>query len=123
MKFTTLIIGCAALGLTGCMNTESTEMAVKPAMSDSAYAPLIGKRLVSGDTTFILNADGTMGGEINGQTVVGTYKITGDESCSTYTAPDFLTGREYCSVPAITGNTLVFNRRDGTQSPVYTIEG
>lgn len=92
-------------------------------LSKSAYAPLIGKRLVSEEATFILNTDGTMGGMIRGEAVVGTYKINGDESCSTYTAPEFLTGREFCSVPAFSGNTVVFNRRDGTKSATYTIEG
>lgn len=123
MKFVSLTIVCSALVVAGCSTTTDAEMAAKPAVTESAYAPLIGKQLVSDGVTFIINADGTMSGQARGEAVVGTYKIDGDESCSIYTAPEFLTGREFCSVPTITGNTVVFNRRDGTTSPVYTIKG
>ena len=84
--------------------------------------PVIGKRLVAGEFTFIFQADGTMGGEARGETVVGTYDATASEVCSLYTAPTFLTGREYCSVPTFGDGTVTFNRRDGSTSPAYQIQ-
>ncbi len=126
--FATTFLVCAAVTLSGC-NTD-TEMTDAP-KSEEAMAmavgtvvdPLIGKRLVSEAATFIINADGTMGGEIRGEAIVGTYVANATETCSTYSAPEFLTGRDWCSVPEIDGDTVIFNRRDGTTSPAYAIQG
>lgn len=90
--------------------------------NDNAVSPLIGKRLVGENATFIFNADGTVDGQFRDEAIVGTYKASAVESCSIYTAPKQLTGREYCSTPVISGNTVVFNRRDGSNSGSYTIK-
>ncbi len=127
MKFDKLCV----LGLLGFVAacTPEAEMAEAPsaevamAANTSVVTPLIGKRLVGETATFIINADGTMGGNVRGEAVVGSYVATSTETCSTYTAPEFLTGREWCSVPVIEGNTVVFNRADGSQSPTYEIQG
>lgn len=97
----------------------STSVAVAP----TVVTPLLGKRLVDNDITFIINADGTMGGEFKGKPIVGIYKADSNVSCSTYTAPKELTGREFCSRPVISGNTLVFHRQDGSKSSTYEIHG
>ena len=90
----------------------------------SAIDALIGKELVSENgTVFLFNADGTMGGSLGGEDVVGEYRADATEVCSTYSAPEQLTGQQFCSVPEIEGNTVVFNRRDGSQSQTYTIGG
>ncbi|MCG7493571.1 hypothetical protein [Thalassobius sp. Cn5-15] len=107
----------AILPLAACMTATETS-------NPTAVDPLLDKQLVSAEgTIFILNADGTVSGEIKGDPVVGSYTTTATEVCSTYSAPDFLTGREYCSTPVIEAGTVVFNRRDGTKSAVYAIEG
>lgn len=92
--------------------------------SGSAVDPFLGKVIASeGGTSFLFAADGTIEGTFRGEApIVGTYTADGREVCSTYSSPEQLTGREYCSVPDITGNQIVFNRRDGSQSPVYVIQ-
>lgn len=95
-----------------------------PSMEATAADQLIGKQLVSdtGDT-FLFNSDGTIGGSLRGEAIAGTYTADAAEICSTYTAPEFLVGREFCSTPAMDGDSIIFNRRDGTQSQSYTIGG
>jgi len=83
----------------------------------------LGACVPSGENTFIFNANNTVGGQLNGQPVVGTYTANANEVCSAYTAPQRLAGQELCSVPVIDGGTVVFNRRNGSSSPVYTIGG
>lgn len=85
---------------------------------------LIGTQLVASDgSVFLFNQDGTVGGNFRGEQIVGTYEANAQEVCSTYSEPKNLTGREYCSAPQISGDTLIFNRRDGSQSQPYKIGG
>lgn len=107
-------IVAAVLAVAGCMET-GTE--AKPTVMD----PLKGKTIQSETATFIIGADGTMGGTMRNQDIVGVYKADDKVSCSTYTAPDVLTGREWCSVPVVAGDTVVFHRTDGTKSPEFKI--
>jgi hypothetical protein len=119
LKITTFLV-ISALGLSACQTTTTTPAAAivsEPTVMD----PLIGKSLVGENITFIVNADGTMGGTARDLPVVGTYSANAAETCSTYSSPEFLAGREFCSIPIISGDTVVFNRRDGSQSQVYTI--
>ena len=125
MRLFSATVIATALTLAACTPELDTATASAPADNGAATVvdPLIGKRLVSGDTTFIINANGTMGGEVNGEPVVGVYKADAKESCSTYSSPEFLVGREFCSTPMISGNTVIFHRRDGSKSQPYTING
>ena len=108
-----------ALLLVACAETTTTSTTVGP----PAVEQLIGKQLVAENgTIFQLNRDGTMSGTLNGEDVVGVYTIDGAETCSTYTAPAVLVDGEYCSVPQIDGDTVVFNRLDGSTSQPYTIQ-
>ncbi|WP_425041176.1 hypothetical protein [Primorskyibacter sp. S187A] len=117
MKLLVPTLAAAALALAACAPEEEMMM------SDAA-APYVGKQLVSDDgTVFLFGADGTVGGTIRGEAIMGSYSATAKEICSTYSAPDFLTGREYCSTPVQNGNTVVFNRRDGSSSQPYEIKG
>ncbi|MEH6478396.1 MAG: hypothetical protein V7727_22075 [Sneathiella sp.] len=122
MKLLTTIAIAATFVLSACDTTTSSGTTSSPAGIEKVSDPLVGKRLVSGTSTLIINPDGTMGGEIREEAVVGTYTSNEKEICSTYSSPDFLTGKEFCSVPVIVGDTVVFNRRDGSQSPAYTIQ-
>ncbi|PWJ22421.1 hypothetical protein [Jannaschia seohaensis] len=108
---------CSGLLLTGCVETDGTSTA-------TTAGAVIDQRLVSdqGDI-FLIRSDGTVGGSLRGEPTVGTFTTDGREICSTYTSPPSLTGREFCSVPEIDGNRVIFNRRDGSQSQPYTIEG
>ena len=118
MKHFTITAIASAVLLSAC---ASEPTAPQPTAAD----PFIGKRLVSdsGDVVFLYNSDGTVGGEFRGDDVVGEYTAYATEICTTFSAPDLLAGREYCSKPDFDGNTGVFNRRDGTQSARYTVEG
>lgn len=118
----TLLTMTAVTAVLGACTPDSSAP-VTAAPQASVMAPLVGKQLVTDSVTFIVGADGTMGGTFKGEPVVGTYTATATESCSIYTSPEALTGREFCSVPVITGNTVVFNRRDGSVSPAYSIQG
>lgn len=118
MKSTTLaaLIGSAFVTLSACDMPGSDQPSVVDALLDKSLTTDNGAMLV-------IQSGGTMSGTIRGEQVVGEYTANATEICSTYSAPDFLTGREFCSVPEITGNTVVFQRRDGSTSPVYTIGG
>lgn len=124
MNFVKLALGVSILALSACATfggkTEAPAVAREATVVDS----LVGKRLVTGsDAVIMFNADGTMGGTMRGEPVAGAYDADAARVCSTYTSPAILVGREFCSTPVIDGNTVVFNRADGSQSPVYTIEG
>lgn len=117
MTFRLLPALATALALGACETTTGMQEA-------SAVTPLLGERLVAENgTEFLFNADGTVGGEIDGAPIAGTYTAEGGEICSTYTAPPSLAGQEFCSVPSIEGDAVTFDRRDGSQSQSYVIGG
>lgn len=110
--------------LSGCLADPEADMA--DASMEASMAPelavnqFIGKPLVNEEgTTFLFNADGTVGGSFRGEDVVGVYESTATEICSSYTAPEALDGLSVCSTPDVTGNQVVFNRRNGSQSDPY----
>jgi len=110
-----------ALLLAACQSTDTPSQA-----APTAVTPFLGKTLVAdGGTTFIFNDDGTVSGKFRGEAdIVGTYSATATEICSSYTAPDnFVDIGEICSVPDIKGDTVIFTRRNGSQSPPYKITG
>lgn len=109
------------LGLAGCDAATDTA-AENTIVAGGAAAQFFDKSLVAENgTTFLFNPDGTVGGVFNGAAIDGTYTASASEICSSYTSPAALTGREFCSTPEIDGDTVVFNRRDGTTSQPYTI--
>lgn len=113
-----LAIACISIVTLGACDTATSTQA--PTVVD----PLIGKRLAAADgTVFLIQPDGTMGGQLGGAEIVGTYTANATESCSVYTAPEQLTGREFCSTPQIEGDTVIFLRRDGTKSQPYKVTG
>lgn len=126
MKFKRIYIFCALVALTGCAantNVQENTEATSAVSEINAIDQIVGKRLVANNgTVFLLRADGTMGGTIDGEKVVGVYKVNGNESCSTYTSPKSLTDREFCSTPVIKKGSVVFHRRDGSKSQKYKIE-
>jgi hypothetical protein len=108
------VIACVAM-LAAC---DTTPAGTTPTVVDS----LIGKKLTAGDTILVLNPDGTIGGSSRGSALIGNYSATSAQICSSYSAPKGLAGLgEICSVPVIAGDTVIFNRTDGTKSPLFTI--
>ena len=110
----------STLLLAACQTTTSSTESAAPTVVD----PLIGKTLVTGNTTFIFNPDGTVGGNFRGEAdIVGVYSADATQVCSSYSAPSNFAGLgEICSVPVISDGTVVFNRTNGSTSPVYTIQ-
>ena len=82
MRLFSATVIATALTLAACTPELDTATSSAPADSIAATVvdPLIGKRLVSGDTTFIINANGTMSGEVNGEPVVGVYEADAENS-------------------------------------------
>ena len=111
-------LAMASLGLAACTEAPTTQTS----STASAIDPLVGKNLVSENATFIFDRDGTFGGNFRGEPIVGTYTASATEICSTITEPENIAG-ERCSTPEYNGNTVIFNRRDGSQSALYQIEG
>lgn len=115
MKYLATGFLCATLTVAGCATVPE-----RPSAADQ----FIGKSLVAEDgTTFLFQPAGVVGGTIRGEDIVGTYTSSATEICSTYSSPDFLTGREFCSTPDVSAGVVVFNRRDGSQSQAYRIDG
>ncbi|EPX83906.1 hypothetical protein Salmuc_01681 [Salipiger mucosus DSM 16094] len=118
-----VFLALVGLGVAACQATPEN-MGSQTMETATVVDTFIGKRLVTENGgVFLFNPDGTVGGSLRGEEIVGTYTADTQEVCSTYSAPEFLTGREFCSVPVISDNTVVFERRDGSSSPVYMIEG
>ena len=109
----------AILALAGCLQ----QMGIGQTSENSGVSDLVGKRLIAKNIFFSVNEDGTMIGEFEGDPIVGTYRLTGSEICSSYTTPARFVGQEFCSTPQFSDNTVVFLRRDGSKSPTYRIEG
>ncbi|SMX30184.1 hypothetical protein TRP8649_04326 [Pelagimonas phthalicica] len=116
---TIFAISLAAVSLLTACQTVTPDAA-----PTTAVTPLVGKKLMADNgLVIIMNADGTVSGTARGEDIDGTYVATAKEVCSTYAAPEFLAGKEFCSEPQIDGNTVVFLRRDGSKSATYTIGG
>jgi hypothetical protein len=108
----------ALLATSACMETSGT------AENANAATPLVGKTLTSANgTIFTFDGNGNVGGALDGSTIVGTYEADAIQICSTYSEPARLAGSEFCSVPDIDGDTVIFRRTDGSQSQPYTISG
>jgi len=123
MKWTTLPI-FLAVGLTlGACAPTAQNPDVTSSQGTTAVDRFVGKRLVASEAVFLYKDDGTIGGTLRGERVVGTYTADARELCSTYSEPEILRNREFCSTPAFDGNEVVFTRRDGSQSVLYRIEG
>lgn len=122
MKFISTLIASSVLLLGACQSTTTAPMEAIP--TGSVISPLIGKTLVSeSGASFVYNADGTIGGNMSGEAVTGTYTVHATDACSVFATPANLKGKEFCSTPKINGDTVVFHRRDGSTSPAYKIGG
>ncbi len=126
MKFSTVMLTCVCFMSVGCATTQAVQgenEATTGGVASGSLDDIIGKSLVSDNgTVFIVGADGTMGGTLNGEQVVGVYVREGSAMCSTYTSPKTLSGREFCSTPVFENGTVVFHRRDGTKSQTFRVE-
>jgi hypothetical protein len=96
-------------------------MQTEPMADATVVDPIIGKQLTSrGEALLMVNADGTISGMAEGTEIRGAYTANSTEICSTITSPANYAGA-YCSVPEYGDGTVIFNRRDGSQSALYMI--
>lgn len=104
--------------LVGC----SAELTADTAVMSTASGPaaLSGKTLTNADTTFIVNADGTLTGEeATGEAVAGTWTIEDGKWCRTLTQPAAYAGTS-CRDVIIEGDQVTLARPDGSGS-TYTM--
>ena len=122
MRITKAVLALSALALGACSEVVSTQDAATA--ESTAIDRLIDTRISTPSGTFFLFRPGGVveGGTSNGDPIVGTYVADASEVCSTLTAPASIAG-EYCSMPVYDGDTVIFHRRNGTKSPLYTIGG
>lgn len=128
MKKYILAAVLSVFALSACQTTQTastnTEADAASEATEISVGFLVGRTVVADNgTVFVFNKDGTMGGEMGGKPIVGTYVIEGNEICSTYSEPANLAGRDFCSVPTMLGDRIIFVRRDGSKSQPYAIEG
>lgn len=85
--------------------------------------PFTRKTLVLSSKSYLSDkSNGTVTGKMRGEVARARYAANETTICSEFSAPAFLKGKTFCSVPVITGDTVVFYRQDGSKSPVYTIQ-
>lgn len=117
-----LVLGACQPASKDTVQGSSQQPAASVPASASAVAPFLGKQLIAENgTVFTFSNDGVVGGTLDGAPIVGVYSATASEVCSIYTAPERLSGREYCSTPQIDGDMVIFVRRDGSRSQQYRI--
>lgn len=116
MKY--LVIIPMFIGLAGCSAELTSDTAVMS--TASGPAALSGKTLTNADTTFVVNADGTLTGEeATGEVVAGTWKIEDGKWCRTLTQPAAFAGTS-CRDVIIEGDQVTLARPDGSGS-TYTM--
>lgn len=113
MKHT--IISIAALAtMTACMDATATPDPITEAVS--------GRTLVAGETRLTAGANGALVGTLaNGDTLSGTWRISGGKWCRTLTQPARFAGPEVCQDAALADGQLVIIGSNGSPT-AYTIE-
>jgi hypothetical protein len=115
MKHT--IISLAAFAtMTACMDGTAT------ATPDPITEAVSGRTLVAGDTRLTAGANGALVGTLaNGNTLSGTWRISGGKWCRTLTQPARFAGPEVCQDAALADGQLVITGSNGNPT-TYTIE-
>ena len=102
----TSIAACAEL------NTEN----------DPITQAVSGRTLVAGDTRLTADANGALVGTLaNGDTLSGTWRISGGKWCRTLTQPARFAGPEVCQDAALADGQFVIVVSNGSPT-TYTIE-
>jgi len=105
----TTIISVAA-----CSEVSTTPDPIEQAVS--------GRTLVSGDTRLTAGANGALVGTLaSGDTLSGTWRISGGKWCRTLTLPARFAGQEVCQDAALADGQLVVIGSNGSPT-TYSIE-
>ena len=99
--------------------TACTDVATSP---DPITVAVSGRTLISGGTRLTAGTNGTLVGTLaNGDTLSGTWKISGGKWCRTLTLPERFSGPEVCQDAALQDGQLVIIGSNGSPT-TYTIE-
>ena len=113
MKYN-LIAVAPLVAITACAEVTSTP--------DPITTAVAGRTLVAGETRLSAGANGALIGTLaNGDTLSGSWRISGGKWCRTLTQPVRFSGPEICQDAALTDGQLVIVGSNGSPT-VYTIE-
>lgn len=113
MKRTILAIA-TLIPVAACAEVTTTPDPITQAVS--------GKTLVAGGSRFTAGANSALIGTLaNGDTLSGTWRISGGKWCRTLTQPARFSGPEICQDAALTDGQLVIIGSNGSPT-VYSIE-
>lgn len=105
----------ALVAITACAEVATTT-------PDVITQAVSGRTLVSGDTRLSAGTNGALVGTLaNGDTLSGTWRISGGKWCRTLTLPERFSGPEVCQDAALTGDQLVIIGSNGSPT-TYDIE-
>ncbi|MHA3916668.1 hypothetical protein [Halovulum sp. GXIMD14793] len=109
-----IITFAALIAVTACAEVSTTPDPITEAVS--------GRTLVAGDTRLTAGANGTLVGTLaNGDTLSGTWRISGGKWCRTLTQPARFAGPEVCQDAALADGQLVIVGSNGSPT-TYLIE-
>ena len=104
----------ALIAVTACAEVSTTLDPITEALS--------GRTLVAGDTRLAAGANGALVGKLaSGDTLSGTWRISGGKWCRTLTQPARFAGPEVCQDAALADGQLVIIGSNGSPT-TYTIE-
>ena len=104
----------ALVAVAACAEVSTTPDPITQAVS--------GRALISGDTRLTAGTNGTLVGTLaSGDTLSGTWRISGGKWCRTLTLPERFSGPEVCQDAALTDGQLVIIGANGSPT-TYTIE-
>lgn len=104
----------ALIAVTACAEVSTTPDPITQAVS--------GRTLVAGDSRLIAGANGTLIGTLaTGDTLSGTWRISGGKWCRTLTLPARFAGPEVCQDAALADGQLVIVGSNGSPT-TYVIE-
>ncbi|GLO68990.1 hypothetical protein MACH17_05070 [Phaeobacter inhibens] len=104
----------ALIAVTACAEVSTTPDPITQAVS--------GRTLVAGDSRLTAGANGTLIGTLaTGDTLSGTWRISGGKWCRTLTLPARFAGPEVCQDAALADGQLVIVGSNGSHT-TYVIE-
>jgi len=101
----------AAIGFSLAACETTTDSSATQSATAPAWLSVVGKTLVNGETTVVLNRNGTL----VGTGIEGVWEERDGKYCRTLTKPERLAGTE-CQVATVNGNEISFDNQKGRTS-------
>ncbi len=110
-----------AIALSACAQQSEPAEPLRLISEEAEFTALfVDKPFTKDGRTFAINSDGTVGGDLDGQTPVGTWEWKDGTYCRAFT----LGSRDFpyaCQKVEVSGNTANFTRPDGQTSNGWTL--